>query len=132
MIKINSNKGILYNRCYSIESHINKEKKYIRIISQDSLPLRYITYTNDNELKLALIAGVLDIYLMEDIIVDDNLVKIFLEETLLEPLTINEVNSNNWRKDVDIFYSSKTVKALVENGYKEGLTKEAYYFYENP
>lgn len=114
--------GKLYDRCSSIEIG-SVEPKKIQVKSVDSFVMNEVHFTKEEELRQAVIAGILNVYLKDEVVLNDELCKLF-ESTELQLLDA-DINYKGYM----IMYSSIIVKGLIKAGYKDGLREEAIEFF---
>ena len=116
--------GALYDRCSSIEIK-DFSKNIIKVKSLDSFIMSESSITSREELKVAVASAVLKIYLKDDVVITDELVRLFEENMQLGALEVTYSGTL-------IMYSDIIVKVLYENGYKDGLLENAIkFFYHN-
>lgn len=116
--------GALYDRCSSIEIK-DFSKNIIKVKSLDSFIMSESSITSREELKVAVVSAVLKIYLKDDVVITDELVRLFEENMQLGALEVTYSGTL-------IMYSDIIVKVLYENGYKDGLLENAIkFFYHN-
>ena len=116
--------GALYDRCSSIEIK-DFNQNTIKVKSIDSFIMSEVIFDSKEELKLAVVSAVLKIYLKDEVVITDELVRLFEENMQLgkEQITYS---------DTLIMYSDIIVKVLYENGYEDGLLENAIrFFYRN-
>lgn len=81
--------------------------------------------TSREELKVAVVSAVLKIYLKDDVVITDELIKLFEENMQLGAAEVTYSSTL-------IMYSDIIVKVLYENGYEDGLLENAIrFFYRN-
>ena len=116
--------AVLYDRCSSIEIK-DFSRSAIAVKSVDGFIMSESSITSREELKVAVASAVLKIYLKDDVVITDELVRL-LEENM--QLGAAEVTYSGTL----IMYSDIIVKVLYENGYKDGLLENAIkFFYHN-
>ena len=113
--------GVLYDRCSSIEIK-DFNQNTIKVKSIDSFIMSEVRFDSKEELKLAVVSAVLKIYLKDEVVISDELVRLFENNMQLgkEQITYS---------DTLIMYSDLIVKVLYENGYKNGLQEDAIKFF---
>ena len=113
--------GALYDRCSSIEIK-DFSQNIIKVKSIDSFIMSEVRFDSKKELKLAVVSAVLKIYLKDEVVISDELVRLFENNMQLgkEQITYS---------DTLIMYSDLIVKVLYENGYKNGLQEDAIKFF---
>ena len=113
--------AVLYDRCSSIEIK-DFSRSVIRVNSLDSFTMSEASISSREELKLAVVSAVLKIYLKDEVVISDELVRLFENNMQLgkEQITYS---------DTLIMYSDLIVKVLYENGYKNGLQEDAIKFF---
>ena len=113
--------AVLYDRCSSIEIK-DFSRSAIAVKSVDGFIMSESSITSREELKVAVASAVLKIYLKDDVVITDELVRLFEENMQLgkEQITYS---------DTLIMYSDLIVKVLYENGYKDGLQEDAIKFF---
>ena len=116
--------GVLYDRCSSIEIK-DFSRSVIRVNSLDSFIMSEASISSREELKLAVVSAVLKIYLKDEVIISDELVRLFENNMQLGAAEVTYSSTL-------IMYSDIIVKVLYENGYKDGLQEDAIkFFYRN-
>ena len=116
--------GALYDRCSSIEIK-DFSKNIIKVKSLDSFIMSESSITSREELKVAVVSAVLKIYLKDDVVITDELIKLFEENMQLGAAEVTYSSTL-------IMYSDIIVKVLYENGYEDGLLENAIkFFYHN-
>ena len=116
--------GVLYDRCSSIEIK-DFSRSVIRVNSLDSFIMSEASISSREELKLAVVSAVLKIYLKDDVVITDELIKLFEENMQLGAAEVTYSSTL-------IMYSDIIVKVLYENGYEDGLLENAIrFFYRN-
>lgn len=116
--------GALYDRCSSIEIK-DFSKNIIKVKSLDSFIMSESSITSREELKVAVVSAVLKIYLKDDVVITDELIKLFEENMQLGAAEVTYSSTL-------IMYSDIIVKVLYENGYEDGLLENAIrFFYRN-
>jgi len=116
--------GALYDRCSSIEIK-DFSRSVIRVNSLDSFIMSEASISSREELKLAVVSAVLKIYLKDEVIISDELVRLFENNTQLGAAEVTYSSTL-------IMYSDIIVKVLYENGYEDGLLENAIrFFYRN-
>ncbi len=68
--------GALYDRCSSIEIN-DFSRSVIRVNSLDSFTMSEASISSREELKLAVVSAVLKIYLKDEVVISDELVRLF-------------------------------------------------------
>ena len=116
-------RGELYKGCSSIEIK-EPRPKTIQVISLDSFAMNEVSFTKDEELREAVIAAILYIYLKDEVILSNELCQLF-ESTELQ-LKSAEINYDGYM----IMYSDIIVNGLIKAGYREGLRENALNFFE--
>lgn len=111
----------LYDRCSSIEIKVINSNM-INVRSLDNFLMSTSNFTNADEIRFATITAVLKLYLRDEVIIDENLCKIFENEMQLQK-SLNDYNS------MFIMYSDIIVKSLIKTGYKDGLNEKALSFF---
>lgn len=116
--------AVLYDRCSSIEIK-DFNQNTIKVKSIDSFIMSEVRFDSKEELKLAVVSAVLKIYLKDDVVITDELVRLFEENMQLGAAEVTYSGTL-------IMYSDIIVKVLYENGYKDGLLENAIkFFYHN-
>ena len=116
--------GALYDRCSSVEIK-DFSRSVIRVNSLDSFIMSEASISSREELKLAVVSAVLKIYLKDEVIISDELVRLFENNMQLGAAEVTYSSTL-------IMYSDIIVKVLYENGYKDGLQEDAIkFFYRN-
>ena len=116
--------GALYDRCSSIEIK-DFSRSAIAVKSVDGFIMSESSITSREELKVAVASAVLKIYLKDDVVITDELVRLFEENMQLGAAEVTYSGTL-------IMYSDIIVKVLYENGYKDGLLENAIkFFYHN-
>ena len=116
--------GVLYDRCSSIEIK-DFSRSAIAVKSVDGFIMSESSITSREELKVAVASAVLKIYLKDDVVITDELVRLFEENMQLGAAEVTYSGTL-------IMYSDIIVKVLYENGYKDGLLENAIkFFYHN-
>ena len=116
--------GALYDRCSSIEIK-DFSRSVIRVNSLDSFIMSEASISSREELKLAVVSAVLKIYLKDEVIISDELVRLFENNMQLGAAEVTYSSTL-------IMYSDIIVKVLYENGYEDGLLENAIrFFYRN-
>lgn len=113
--------GALYDRCSSIEIN-DFSRSVIRVNSLDSFTMSEASISSREELKLAVVSAVLKIYLKDEVVISDELVRLF--ENNMQ-LGWNQISYS----DTLIMYSNVIVSVLYENGYEDGLLEDAINFF---
>ena len=113
--------GALYDRCSSIEIK-DFSRSVIRVNSLDSFIMSEASISSREELKLAVVSAVLKIYLKDEVVISDELVRLF--ENNMQ-LGWNQISYS----DTLIMYSNVIVSVLYENGYEDGLLEDAINFF---
>lgn len=116
-------RGELYKGCSSIEIKTPRPNT-IQVISLDSFVMNEVSFTKEEELREAVIAAILYIYLKDEVILTNELCQLF-ESTELQ-LKSAEINYDGYM----IMYSDIIVNGLIKAGYKEGLRENALNFFE--
>lgn len=97
----------------------------IAVKSVDGFIMSESSITSREELKVAVASAVLKIYLKDDVVITDELVRLFEENMQLGAAEVTYSGTL-------IMYSDIIVKVLYENGYKDGLLENAIkFFYHN-
>lgn len=116
--------GALYDRCSSIEIK-DFSRSVIAVKSVDGFIMSESSITSREELKVAVVSAVLKIYLKDDVVITDELIKLFEENMQLGAAEVTYSSTL-------IMYSDIIVKVLYENGYEDGLLENAIrFFYRN-
>ena len=116
--------GALYDRCSSIEIK-DFSRSAIAVKSVDGFNMSESSITSREELKVAVASAVLKIYLKDDVVITDELIKLFEENMQLGAAEVTYSSTL-------IMYSDIIVKVLYENGYEDGLLENAIrFFYRN-
>jgi len=123
LITNNDVKCDLYERCSSIEIKMPRPKT-IQVVSIDSFVMNEVNFTKEEELREAVIAAILYVYLEDEVILSNELCQLF-ESTELQ-LKSAEINYDGHM----IMYSDIIVNGLIKAGYKEGLRENALNFFE--
>ncbi len=113
--------AVLYDRCSSIEIK-DFNQNTIKVKSIDSFIMSEVRFDSKEELKLAVVSAVLKIYLKDDVVITDELVRLFEENMQLGAVEVTYSGTL-------IMYSDIIVKVLYENGYKDGLQEDAIKFF---
>ena len=113
--------GVLYDRCSSIEIK-DFSRSVIRVNSLDSFIMSEASISSREELKLAVVSAVLKIYLKDDVVITDELVRLFEENMQLGAVEVTYSGTL-------IMYSNVIVSVLYENGYEDGLLEDAINFF---
>ena len=113
--------GALYDRCSSIEIN-DFSRSVIRVNSLDSFTMSEASISSREELKLAVESAVLKIYLKDEVVLSDELVRLFENNMQLGG---NQISYS----DTLIMYSNVIVSVLYENGYEDGLLEDAINFF---
>ncbi|MFX4155171.1 hypothetical protein ACOTWR_06065 [Aliarcobacter butzleri] len=113
----------LYDRCSSIEIK-DFSQNIIKVKSIDSFIMSEVRFDSEEELNIAVASVILKIYLTDEVIITNDLVSLFENDMQLGK---NKVSYSQ----LLIMYSDLIVKTLVDNGYKEGISKEALEFFYN-
>ena len=113
--------GALYDRCSSIEIK-DFSRSVIRVNSLDSFTMSEASISSREELKLAVVSAVLKIYLKDEVVISDELVRLFENNMQLGG---NQISYS----DTLIMYSNVIVSVLYENGYEDGLLEDAINFF---
>ena len=96
--------GVLYDRCSSIEIK-DFSRSVIRVNSLDSFIMSEASISSREELKLAVVSAVLKIYLKDEVIISDELVRLFENNMQLGAAEVTYSSTL-------IMYSDIIVKAL--------------------
>ena len=116
--------AVLYDRCSSIEIK-DFSRSAIAVKSVDGFIMSESSIASREELKVAVASAVLKIYLKDDVVITDELVRLFEENMQLGAAEVTYSGTL-------IMYSDIIVKVLYENGYKDGLLENAIkFFYHN-
>lgn len=113
--------GALYDRCSSIEIK-DFSRSVIRVNSLDSFIMSEASISSREELKLAVVSAILKIYLKDEVVISDELVRLFENNMQLGG---NQISYS----DTLIMYSNVIVSVLYENGYEDGLLEDAINFF---
>ena len=113
--------AVLYDRCSSIEIK-DFSRSAIAVKSVDGFIMSESSITSREELKVAVASAVLKIYLKDDVVITDELVRLFEENMQLGAAEVTYSGTL-------IMYSDIIVKVLYENGYKDGLQEDAIKFF---
>ena len=113
--------GALYDRCSSIEIK-DFNQNTIKVKSIDSFIMSEVRFDSKEELKLAVVSAVLKIYLKDEVVISDELVRLFENNMQLGG---NQISYS----DTLIMYSNVIVSVLYENGYEDGLLEDAINFF---
>ena len=113
--------GALYDRCSSIEIK-DFSQNIIKVKSIDSFIMSEVRFDSKEELKLAVVSAVLKIYLKDEVVISDELVRLFENNMQLGG---NQISYS----DTLIMYSNVIVSVLYENGYEDGLLEDAINFF---
>lgn len=117
-------RGELYERCSSVELRTPRPNT-IQVISLDSFVMNEVSFTKEEELREAVIAAILYIYLKDEVILSNELCQLFESTELqLKSAVINYTGHM-------IMYSNIIVNGLIKAGYKEGLRENALNFFGN-
>lgn len=115
--------GTLYDRCSSIEIK-DFSKNVVTVKSIDRFVMSEASFNSKDEIKLAVASAILKIYLTDEVIISDDLVNLFENDMQLGG---NKISYS----ETLIMYSNIIVKVLYENGYEDGISKEAMEFFYN-
>ncbi|MCT7647553.1 hypothetical protein [Aliarcobacter butzleri] len=115
--------GQLYDRCSSIEIK-DFSQNIIKVKSIDNFIMSEVRFDSKEELNIAVASAILKIYLTDEVVITNDLVSLFENDMQLGK---NKVSY----PQLLIMYSDLIVKTLVDNGYKEGISKEALEFFYN-
>lgn len=115
--------GQLYDRCSSIEIK-DFSQNIIKVKSIDNFIMSEVRFDSKEELNIAVASAILKIYLTDEVVITNDLVYLFENDMQLGK---NKVSY----PQLLIMYSDLIVKTLVDNGYKEGISKEALEFFYN-
>ena len=113
--------GALYDRCSSIEIK-DFSRSVIAVKSVDGFIMSESSITSREELKVAVASAVLKIYLKDDVVITDELVRLFEENMQLGAVEVTYSGTL-------IMYSNVIVSVLYENGYEDGLLEDAINFF---
>ena len=113
--------AVLYDRCSSIEIK-DFSRSVIAVKSVDGFIMSESSITSREELKVAVASAVLKIYLKDDVVISDELVRLFENNMQLGG---NQISYS----DTLIMYSNVIVSVLYENGYEDGLLEDAINFF---
>ena len=113
--------AVLYDRCSSIEIK-DFSRSVIVVKSVDGFIMSESSITSREELKVAVASAVLKIYLKDDVVITDELVRLFEENMQLGAVEVTYSGTL-------IMYSNVIVSVLYENGYEDGLLEDAINFF---
>ena len=113
--------AVLYDRCSSIEIK-DFSRSVIAVKSVDGFIMSESSITSREELKVAVASAVLKIYLKDDVVITDELVRLFEENMQLGAVEVTYSGTL-------IMYSNVIVSVLYENGYEDGLLEDAINFF---
>ncbi|MFX4240151.1 hypothetical protein ACOL3H_06595 [Aliarcobacter butzleri] len=115
--------GQLYDRCSSIEIK-DFSQNIIKVKSIDNFIMSEVRFDSKEELNIAVASAILKIYLTDEVVITNDLVYLFENDMQIGE---NKVPYSQ----LLVMYSDLIVKTLVDNGYKEGISKEALEFFYN-
>lgn len=116
-------RGVFYERCSSLEIQ-SPNTNTIQAVSLDGFAMNEVCFTNEKELRQAVIAAFLYVYLKDEVILSEELCELFESPELQLPSM-----EMNYEGQI-IIYSDIVVNGLIKAGYKEGLREDVLKFYE--